>query len=71
MAAGFSRFPTIHPQRPSSQMLPAGSEGDKVKTGVRKMANNLRIVGRIQGGYCAIFPSLVAPQIFDPSGSDV
>jgi hypothetical protein len=53
-ACGFSRFLTIHPQRPSDRMLPAGSVGNKAKTDVRKMANNLRIVGRIQGGHCVI-----------------
>jgi hypothetical protein len=35
-------------------MLPGGSDGNKVKTDVRKMANNLRIVERIQDGHYVI-----------------
>jgi hypothetical protein len=31
-----------------------GSKGNKVKPDMRKMANNLRIVGRIHGGHCVI-----------------
>ena len=50
-ADGFLRFlpPPAKAVQPDAS---GGSEGNKAKPDMRKMANNLRIVGRIHVGHC-------------------